>query len=62
MRKPLAFLKRHLLIEVSYRFSFVFQAVSVFLTIASYYFLARFLGNTLIPGLDTYGGTTSPLS
>jgi len=32
MRKPLAFLKRHLLIEVSYRFSFVFQAVSVFLT------------------------------
>lgn len=56
MRKPLAFLKRDLLIEVSYRFSFVFQVVSILLSIASYYFLARFIGSSLIPGLDAYGG------
>lgn len=56
MKKPLAFLKRDLLIEVSYRFSFVFQVVSILLSIASYYFLARFIGSSLIPGLDAYGG------
>lgn len=56
MNKPLAFLKRDLLIEVSYRFSFVFQVVSILLSIASYYFLARFLGSALVPGLDAYGG------
>ena len=56
MKKPLAFLKRDLLIEMSYRFSFVFQMASVLLSVASYYFLARFIGNALIPGLDAYGG------
>ena len=56
MRKPLAFLKRDLLIEVSYSVSFVFQLASVLLSIASYYFLARFIGSALAPGLDAYGG------
>ena len=56
MKKPLAFLKRDLLIDVSYRFSFVFQVASVLLSTASYYFLSRFIGSSLIPGLDAYGG------
>lgn len=56
MNKPLAFVKRDLLIEASYRFSFVFQVGSVLLSIASYYFLARFIGSVSVPGLDVYGG------
>ncbi|MDD5559565.1 ABC transporter permease [Candidatus Methylomirabilis sp.] len=56
MNKPLAFLKRDLLIEASYRFSFLIQIVSVLFSIASYYFLARFIGGWAVPGLDVYGG------
>ncbi len=56
MKKPLAFLKRDFLIEVSYRFSFIFQLASVFLSVASYYFLARFIGSSFVPGLEPYGG------
>ncbi len=56
MKKPLAFLKRDLIIEMSYRFSFFFQLASVFLSVASYYFLARFIGSSLIPGLEPYSG------
>ena len=56
MKKILAFLKRDFLIEVSYRFSFVFQLASVFLSVASYYFLARFIGSSFVPGLEPYGG------
>ena len=56
MKKPLAFLKRDLVIEMSYRFSFVFQVVSVLFSIASYYFLARFIGGSLVSGLEAQGG------
>ena len=56
MRKLLAFLKRDFLVEVSYRFAFVFQGVSILFTLASYYFLARFIGGLAVPGLERYGG------
>jgi ABC-2 type transport system permease protein len=56
MKKLLAFLKRDLLIEVTYRFSFLFQVVSVLLSITSYYFLARFIGSSFVPDLNSYGG------
>ena len=54
MSKLLAFLKRDLRAELSYRFSFLFNVLAVFLEIASYYFLARFIG-TAVPGLGLYG-------
>jgi ABC-2 type transport system permease protein len=56
MEKLFAFLKRDLLIEMSYRVSFLFQIASVFFSVASYYFLAHFIGGSSIPGLDAYGG------
>ena len=56
MRKFLAFLQRDFRIEASYRLSFFLQIAFVFLSIASYYFLARFIGSAVIPGLDAYGG------
>jgi ABC-2 type transport system permease protein len=56
MNKLLAFLKRDLLVEVSYRFAFVFQVAWTLLSIASYSFLARFIGRSTLPALDAYGG------
>lgn len=56
MRKVLAFAKRDLQIEASYRFYFASQVVSIALSIASYYFLARFVGPPLSPLLRDYGG------
>jgi ABC-2 type transport system permease protein len=56
MEKLVAFLKRDLLLEMSYRFAFIFQILSVFFSITSYYFLARFIGNSSIPGLQNFGG------
>jgi len=43
--KAWAFFKRDLLTDLSYKFSFALQAVHVLLMIASYYFLARFMGD-----------------
>lgn len=56
MRKLRAFLERDLAIERSYRLAFALQAASVLLSIAAYYFLARFIGGARIPGLEAYGG------
>jgi ABC-2 type transport system permease protein len=56
VRKTVAFLKRDLLMEMSYRFGFLVQIASVLFSIASYYFLARFVGTASIPGLASYGG------
>jgi ABC-2 type transport system permease protein len=56
MDKLLAFLKRDFLVEVSYRFPFVFQVAWTLLSIASYSFLARFIGRSTVPALDAYGG------
>ena len=43
--KAWAFFKRDLLTDLSYKFSFAVQGVHVVLMIASYYFLARFVGD-----------------
>lgn len=56
MNKPLAFLKRDLLVEASYRFPFLFRVAWTCVSIASYFFLARFIGSAMVPSLDAYGG------
>ena len=56
MTKLLAFLKRDFLIETSYRLPFLFQLASVLFSLASYYFLARFIGRASLPELQPYGG------
>ena len=56
VRKPLAFLMRDIRIESSYHFSFAFQIVTIFLSVVSYYFLARFVEGRVISELDLYGG------
>jgi ABC-2 type transport system permease protein len=56
MKKILAFVKRDLLIESSYRFSFIFEMTSTLLSMAAYYFLARFIEGSLLEGMHVYRG------
>jgi ABC-2 type transport system permease protein len=46
MRKAWAFVKRDLVIDLSYKLSFALAAVHLMLSIAGYYFVARLLGDT----------------
>ncbi|MFA6002301.1 MAG: ABC transporter permease [Thermoleophilia bacterium] len=58
LRKPLAFLKKDFLTEISYRFSFVLQFMSIFFSVVMFYFVAQLLGEspTLQQKLGDYGG------
>jgi ABC-2 type transport system permease protein len=56
MRSALAFLRRDFLIETSYRFAFVMQTFGIAFNIATFYFIARLLGNAVSPYLQSYGG------
>jgi ABC-type multidrug transport system ATPase subunit/ABC-type multidrug transport system permease subunit len=51
-----AFLKRDLRSEMSYRVSFILQFVSVFFTVALFYFIAQMFSEATIPYLTNYGG------
>jgi ABC-2 type transport system permease protein len=58
MNKLLAFVRRDLATEMSYRFHFCFEIVSIVLSAATYYFLARFiqpaLGASFSPHVTDY--------
>lgn len=51
-----AFLKRDLLIELSYRLALVTRIVGVFFAVASFYFVSRLLDDGAAPLLAPYGG------
>jgi ABC-2 type transport system permease protein len=51
-----AFLKRDLSLTLSYRLSFVLQIFGIFFSVASFYFLSRLFGASLVPQLEQYGG------
>jgi len=50
-----AFLKRDLRSEVSYRFSFLLQFLSIFFSVAVFYFVAQLLGDSVNSYLEPYG-------
>ena len=58
LRKPMAFLKKDYLMEVSYRFSFVLQFASIFFSVVMFYFVAKLLGDapSVQNSLSAYGG------
>jgi ABC-2 type transport system permease protein len=56
MLKPLAFLKRDFLLQVSYRFAFLLQFFGIFLQVSIFYFLSKLLGKGTVPYLEPYGG------
>lgn len=51
-----AFLKRDFSLALSYRLSFLLQMFGIFFSVASFYFLSRLFGSTLVPQLEQYGG------
>ncbi len=59
LRKPMAFLKKDFLMEVSYRFSFVLQFASIFFSVVMFYFVAKLLGEapSVQNALRQYGGS-----
>ncbi|MEK7817769.1 MAG: ABC transporter permease [Actinomycetota bacterium] len=58
LRKPLAFFKKDFLMEVSYRFSFMFQFASIFFSVVMFYFVAKLIGDapSVKNSLSAYGG------
>ena len=56
MSTALAFIKRDLSRDLSYRLSFVMQLGGIFFNIAIFYFMARLFGSAVAPQLETYGG------
>ncbi|MDO8737321.1 MAG: ABC transporter permease [Thermoleophilia bacterium] len=57
-RKPMAFLKKDFLMEISYKFSFVLQFASIFFSVVMFYFVAKLLGDapSVQSSLSEYGG------
>ncbi len=52
-----SFIRRDYFIETSYRFQFVFQFLSIFITVPTFYFLSRLIGNEYArQHLNLYGG------
>lgn len=56
LRKALAFLKKDLLNEVSYKLAFIMQIFGIFLSVTMFYFLSQMFGGSSMPLLAQYGG------
>ncbi len=56
LRKPLAFLKRDLVIAVNYRFSFALELLAIFFPTATFYFLSQVFGEAVSSYIAPYGG------
>jgi ABC-2 type transport system permease protein len=54
--KPASFIIRDFLIDVSYRFNFVLQFVSIFITTLMFFFLSELIGSGVSNQLRAYGG------
>jgi len=56
LRKPLAFVKRDLTLQLSYRLAFFLQFFRIFFSVLMFFFVARVFGGAATPYLDAYGG------
>jgi ABC-2 type transport system permease protein len=56
LRIAWAFLKRDVMDEASYRFSFFLQFLNIFFSVGLFYFIAQLLGSAASPYLEAYGG------
>jgi ABC-2 type transport system permease protein len=57
IRTAIAFIKRDLLIMMSYRFNFIFSIVNILIMVTVLYFLGRVVDTASIPILKSYGGS-----
>ncbi len=55
LRRIRAYLKKEWLIQMSYRFMFLFSVFGVFTTIATYFFIDRLFGRQITPDLAPFG-------
>lgn len=55
-KKGYSFIKRDFQIEISYKLSFLFQFMGIFLSVITFYFISVMIGNSDIPSLEVYGG------
>lgn len=53
--KVWAYMKKEFLIEMSYKFAFVFSILGIFTGIATYFFIDRLFGRQLVPDLVPFG-------
>src|SRR3990167_3952665 len=56
IEKSLAFLWRDFINEASYKFAFFLQFVGILVSIITYFFLSKLLGDIGVPYLKPYGG------
>ncbi len=55
LRRVWAYLKKEFLIEMSYKFAFVFSIFGIFTSIATYFFIDRLFGRQMTPELAPFG-------
>jgi ABC-2 type transport system permease protein len=56
LRKPIAFLYKDFLSQVSYKFAFISQLLGIFLSALAWFFLSKLFGKAVSPHLKSYGG------
>ncbi len=59
-RKIWAFIKRDFLLELSYKFAFFLNILGIFVSVVTFYFIARIFGKGASPYLVEYGGEYFP--
>jgi len=57
MIRALAFLRRDLRLQLSYRFSFLLQIAGIFFSMLVFYFMSKLVGPSAAPYLESYGGS-----
>ena len=57
LNKPLLFLRRDFLMEISYRFGFVLQVLGILFSTTSFYFISQLLAPGASSFLEAYGGS-----
>ena len=55
-KKALAFIKRDVTIQMSYKLSFFLQFLGIFFSVLTFYFIAEMIGDAAVPYLEPYGG------
>jgi len=60
LSKPFAFLKKDLIEQASYKFSFITQFAGIFFSTILFYFISKLIGNTASAYLAPYGGNYFP--
>lgn len=56
LRKPAAFVKRDLALQLSYRLAFFLQFSRIFFSVLMFFFVSRIFGGAATPYLESYGG------